>query len=86
MAVNPLQSGWNKSTEQHTLPWLSTKLAEWIGENLQELGFPDKANTWAQPGSGWSLAELKNIIQHILLMLPWKRLAAWSENLICSVW
>ena len=27
------------------LRWLSTKLAEWIGENMQdELGFPDKAD------------------------------------------
>jgi hypothetical protein len=35
------------------LRWLPTKLAEWIGENMQdEFGFPDKADKRAQPGSG----------------------------------
>ena len=43
---------------------LPTKLAEWIGENLQEeLGFPDKADKLAEPGTGWTAAEL-NGIQH----------------------
>jgi hypothetical protein len=38
-------------------------LAEWIEENLQEeLGFPDKANKRAQPGTGWTSAELNSIL------------------------
>lgn len=46
------------------LRWLPTKLAEWIGENLQdELGFPDKADQRAEPGSGWTPAELNHILQ-----------------------
>ncbi len=33
------------------LRWLPIKLAEWIGENLQDkLGFPYKADKRAQPG------------------------------------
>jgi hypothetical protein len=42
-----------------------TKLAEWmIGENLQdELGFPDNTDQRAQPGSGWTPAELNHILQ-----------------------
>ena len=42
-------------TAHPTLRWLPTKLAEWIGENLQEeLGFkfPDKADKRAEPGTG----------------------------------
>jgi hypothetical protein len=40
-------------TAHPVLRWLPTKLAEWIGENLQdELGFPDKADQRAEPGSG----------------------------------
>jgi hypothetical protein len=51
-------------TAHPVLRWLPTKLAEWIGENLQEeLGFPDKADMRAQPGSGWTPAELNNILQ-----------------------
>ena len=46
--------------------WFSI-LAEWIGENLQDaLGFPDKGNVRAGPGSGWSrwtAAELNHILQ-----------------------
>ena len=39
-------------------------LAEWIGENLQEaLGFPDKGDVRAGPGSGWTAAELNHILQ-----------------------
>ncbi len=42
-------------TAHPVLCWLPTKLAEWIGENLQEeLGFPDKADQRAEPGSGWT--------------------------------
>jgi hypothetical protein len=46
------------------LRWLPTKLAEWIGENLQEaLGFSDKGDVRAGPGSGWTAAELNHILQ-----------------------
>jgi hypothetical protein len=51
-------------TAHPALRWLPTKLAEWIGENLQdELGFPDKADKRAQPGTGWTPAELNHILQ-----------------------
>ncbi len=41
-------------TAHSVLRWLPTKLAEWIGENLQdELGFPDKADQRAVPSPGW---------------------------------
>ena len=51
-------------TAHPVLRWLPTKLAEWIGENLQEeLGFPDKADKRAEPGSGWTPAELNSILQ-----------------------
>ena len=44
--------------------WLPTKLAEWIGENLQEaLGFPDKADKRERPGTGWTPDELNHILQ-----------------------
>jgi hypothetical protein len=47
---------------------LPNKLAEWIGENMQyELGFPDKADMLAQPGAGWTPAELNNILRaHVM--------------------
>ncbi len=46
-------------TVHPALCWLPTKLVELIGENLQvELGFPDKADRRAEPGSGWTPAEL----------------------------
>jgi hypothetical protein len=39
-------------TAHPVLRWLPTKLAEWIGENLQDdLGFPDKADG---SGTGWT--------------------------------
>ena len=51
-------------TAHPVLRWLPTKLAEWIGENMQdELGFPDKADQRAEPGSGWTPAELNHILQ-----------------------
>ena len=51
-------------TAHPALRWLPTKLAEWIGENMQEeLGFADKANKRAQPGTGWTPAELNSILQ-----------------------
>ncbi len=43
--------------------WLPTKLAEWIGEILQEeLGFPNKADKRAGPGTGWTPAELNHML------------------------
>ncbi len=54
-------------TSHPVLHWLPNKLAEWIGENLQEvlalLGFPDKGDTRVSPGSGWTAAELNHILQ-----------------------
>ena len=51
-------------TAHPVLRWLPTKLAEWIGENLQdELGFADKTDKRAAAGSGWIPAELNNILQ-----------------------
>ncbi len=42
-------------TAHPALCWLPTKLAECIGENLQDwLGFPDKADQGAEPGRGWT--------------------------------
>ena len=50
-------------TAHPALRWLPTKLAEWIGENLQDqLDFPDKANQRAAPGTGWTPAELNHIL------------------------
>ena len=52
-------------TGHPVLSWLPTKLAEWIGENLQEaLGFPDKADRRASPGTGWTPDELNHILQN----------------------
>ena len=52
-------------TARPVLRWLPTKLAEWIGESLQdELGFPDKADQRAEPGSDWTPAELNHILQY----------------------
>jgi hypothetical protein len=43
-------------------------LGKWIGENLQEeLGFPDKEDKRAQPGTGWTPAEFNSILHdHIV--------------------
>ncbi len=48
---------------------MPTKLAEWIGENLQDqLGFPDKSDPSksefqrAEPGTGWTPAEINPIL------------------------
>jgi hypothetical protein len=50
-------------TAHPVLRWLPTKLAKWIGENLQDvLGFQDKADQRAEPGSGWTPAELNHIL------------------------
>ena len=62
----PLRSGWSMPLCEHhpALQWLPTKLAEWIGKNLQDdLGFPDKAD----PGRVWTPTELNNILdKHIV--------------------
>jgi hypothetical protein len=51
-------------TAHPALRWLPTKLAEWIGENMQdELGFADKADKLAATGTGWTPAELNNVLQ-----------------------
>ena len=45
------------------LQFLPTKLAEWIGENLQdELGFPDKRDP-----KKWSVSELNDILRNHLV-------------------
>ncbi len=50
-------------TAHPVLRWLPTKLAEWIGENLQdELGFTDKADRRAETGTGWTPAEVNHIL------------------------
>jgi hypothetical protein len=53
------------SKNHPALQWLPTKLAEWIGENLQDdLGFPDKAD----PRSRWMPTELNNVLdRHVVL-------------------
>ncbi len=51
-------------TAYPALRWLTTKLAEWIGGNLQdELEFPDKADRRSEPGSCWTPAELNHFLQ-----------------------
>ena len=43
---------------------LPTKLAEWIGENMQdELGFADKADSRAAADTSWTPAELNHILE-----------------------
>ena len=50
-------------TAHPALRWLPTKLAEWIGENMQDkLGFADKADTRAAAGTGWTPAKLNHIL------------------------
>ncbi len=41
-------------------PALAANQAGWLAD---ELGFPDKADKRAQPGSGWTPAELNHILQ-----------------------
>jgi hypothetical protein len=51
-------------TSHPVLRWLLMKLAEWIGENLQgALGFPDKADRGASPGTGWTTSKLNHVLQ-----------------------
>ncbi len=52
---------------------MPTKLAELIGENLQDvLGIPDKADQRAEPGTGWTRAELNHaaLVQDTVLVVP----------------
>jgi hypothetical protein len=66
------------------LCWLPIKLAEWIGENMQDvLGFPDKADLRAQPGARWTPAELNHILHaHVLdSALTTFRCVEWESNL-----
>ena len=70
-------------TAHPTLRWLPTKLAEWIGENMQEeLGFPDKADKRAEPGTGWTPAELNRILQdHVVA----GELTSYNSLWLCGV-
>ncbi len=62
-AASPQWLEYINRTAHPALLWLPTKLAEWIGENLQnELGFPDKADQRAAPDTGWTPAELNHIL------------------------
>ncbi len=70
-------------TSHPVLRWLHTKLAEWIGENLQEaLGYPDKGDVRAGPGSGWTAAELNHILQPHVVDGTLTTLGVWSGSLI----
>jgi hypothetical protein len=71
-----------------TLCWLPTKLAEWIGENLQEeLGFLDKADKRAEPGTGWTAAELNGILHNHVVnrILTSFDCVEWESNLFRGV-
>ena len=75
-------------TAHPVLRWLPTKLEEWIGENLQEeLGFPDKADQRAEPGSGWTPAELNHILQSHVVdgALTTFGCVEWESNLCRGV-
>ena len=64
LSSSPAWLEYTYRTSHPVLRWLPTKLAEWIGENLQEaLGFPDKADGRASPGTGWTPDELNHILQ-----------------------
>jgi hypothetical protein len=75
-------------TAHPVLRWLPTKLAEWIGENLQDvLGFPDKAYQRAEPGSRWTPAELNHILhEHVVDgALTTFRCVEWESQLFRGV-
>ncbi len=75
-------------TAHPALCWLPTKLAELIGENLQEeLGFPSKADTRAQPGTGWTPAELNHILQNHVVnsILTTVGCVEWESDLFRGV-
>ena len=72
-------------TANPALRWLPTKLAEWIGENLQDqLGFPDKSDQRAEPGSGWTPAELNHILNAHVVDGTLTTLDVWNGSLSCS--
>ena len=75
-------------TGHPVLRWLPTKLAEWIGENLQEaLGFPDKADRRASPGEGWTPDELNHILQaHVVNgILTTFGCVEWDSELLAAL-
>ncbi len=75
-------------TAHPTLCWLPTKLAEWVGENLQEeLGFPDKADKRVQPATGWTPAEPNRILHdHVVAgELPTFCCVEWQSQLFRGV-
>ncbi len=56
--------------------------------NLQdELGFPDKADQRAQPGSGWTPAELNHILQSHVVDGAWTTFGCveWESELCRGV-
>jgi hypothetical protein len=59
------------------------KLAEWIGENLQEaLRISDKADKLASPGTGWTPDGLNHILQeHVVDEAGFLLLLSFSINL-----
>jgi hypothetical protein len=76
-------------TAHPVLHWLPTKWAEWIGENLQdELGFPDKADQRAEPGSGWTPAELNHILQSHVVdgTLTTFGCGEWESDFCTIIW
>ncbi len=63
-ATSPTWLEYVYQTAHPALRWLPTKLAAWIGENLQdELGFSDKAERRSELGPCWTPAELNHILQ-----------------------
>ena len=74
------------------LQYLPTKLAEWIGENMQaDLGFPDMRDP-----NKWSVSELNNILQthvvtdrngcslHTFRCLEWE--SELYRGIMCARW
>jgi len=69
------------------LQFLPTKLAEWIGENMQdELGFPDKRDP-----NKWSVSELNDILRKHLVRdrnlekaARYARSGAWNGSPSCT--
>ncbi len=87
-APSPNQLEYVYRTAHPTLCWLLTKLAEWMRENLQEeLGFPDKADKLAEPGTGWTTVKLNNILQNHVVnrVLTSFGCAEWESDLFRGV-
>jgi hypothetical protein len=75
-------------TEHPVLHWLPTKLAEWIGEILQDvLGFPDTADQRAEPCCGWTPAELIHILHKHVVDSPLSTFGCveWESQLFRGV-